>query len=66
VVVADQNYVSGAQGGLNVFTTENGFVSPKCLIELAQILTPVMRVLGADLALDFGERVQLRCAATGP
>ena len=57
-------YVGGVQCVLNLLRVENRFVTSKGSVELTQIFSAVVRILGANFALHTRERVQLGGAAT--
>jgi hypothetical protein len=65
VVIADKDDTGGMQRALNLMRIKNGIVAAIGLVELAQIFSAVMRILGADFALHSFERMQLACAAAG-
>ena len=66
MIVAHQNHVGGADSVLNLLGVEQRFIAAEGLVELAQIFTAVVRILGSNLSLHSGQRVQLRGATAGP
>ncbi len=65
MVVADQDNVGRVQRSLHCLGVEQRIIAAESLIELAQILAAVVRILSADFALHSGQRVQLRDAPAG-
>src|ERR1700680_297224 len=65
VVVTNQDNVGGMQSILNLLRVQQRSVAAEGLTVLAQILTPAVRILGADFALYSGQRMELSGAAPG-
>lgn len=66
MIIADQDDVGRVNRVLNLLRVEDGIVMQKSLVELANVLTPAVRILSPDLALHSRQRLQLRRTASGP
>jgi hypothetical protein len=64
MVVADQDHVGDVQSILELMRVEKRIVVAERLIEFAEILATAVRILGADFALDSGQRLELSGAAS--
>jgi hypothetical protein len=51
------------QSVLHLMRVKQRTVAPERLVKLAQVFSPVVRIMGADFALHFRQRMQLGGAA---